>query len=291
MRRNKTILDVLREAQSQTVGKDPKGGASIPGEDSSTKRDLRTTGGFRKKKPVSREGRLSLWGRCAHWFKRHPSLAGGMSLALLFLLVFGFVRLGGGKKDPSLGSDPQNQGKVTKDPASRAPFSGAKESKNPPLNGNTPRLMGGRKLNPTAEPASNEPPHGVSVRSKVGGLKPETWATRKIRFFRISSYTNPKKTVIGYASSMARFLRKKGFLADHAWLKKRNSKQLIVYVKIPESSSKAQEARLFQSLKSLGFVRKGSDKIDKGFQFDFRTLTRNVGRAKFRVRVGVGKKG
>jgi hypothetical protein len=305
MRRNKTILDVLREAQGQAEKK------GLPGKNQRSSLEsgpgtggLGKAGGIGEEIPnpafegnagsqgSSRKQGSSIFSRFRAWFLEHPGLGGGLSLAVLFLIVLGVVQFTGTKSPRKLSK--ANQEKTASNSGEKdEPF-----QKKPSGLGNAPRLMGGGKTVPTVETASNDSLKGKKARQakrNVDGngskkLKPETWATKRLRFFRISSYKNPNRTVSGYASSMARFLRSKGFLADHAWLKKKGSKQLIVYVRIPQGLSKMGEANLFANLRSLGFVRKSKDKTDDGFQFDFRKLKKNIGRASFRVRVGETEK-
>ncbi len=295
MRRKKTILDVLREAQGQAekkghfkeqgkdLGLDSRAPTSSSGPAISKK-------GASANPPPSRETQkkegVSPWAKFRVWLLAHPALGGGLSLALLFLLVFGVVKWEGSKASPD--SPQAGQEKTSLDSSQK------KDNFKPKPSGleNTPRLMGGGKLDSPIKTASNSPSIGKDGnRQGTGKLKPESWARRKLRFFRISSYKNPKKTVIGYASSMARYLRTRGFAAEHAWLKKKGGRQLIVFVRIPNGLPEGGEAKLFSRLRSLGFVKKPKDKTDDGFQFNFHKLVKNVGRASFRVRVGMGEKG
>ncbi len=291
MRRKKTILDVLREAQGQKGEHlDPRKKADPDSRARSTSEQVRS---YRKSQVRSSKGEgrgdsplSSIWSRSRSWFLTHPALGGGISLALLFLLVFGIMQWEGPKTPPL--SPKTDQEKISDESSQK------KSDFQPSPSGleNTPRLMGGGKLDSSVKTASNTPSkRNEAVPQNRSKLRPETWARRKLRFFRISSYKNPRKTVIGYASSMARFLRGRGFAAEHAWLKKKSGKQLIVFVRIPQGLSKEGEAKLFSRLQSLGFVKKPKDKTDDGFQFNFRKLRKNIGRASFRVRVGMGEKG
>ncbi|GEM_PF-2892453 len=288
MRRNKTILDVLREAQTPPG----KQGTGLFKQQREPDRETSKKG---QKKAQGDERSATLWLGLKGWFLKNPALGGGLTLGFLFLLVFGWVQWKGAHRLGGTGEGiaVDGPGKTAQDPLVKKGGFQAKSSGTGSELGKAPQLMGGEKFVPPVKPASNLAARSKSklARGRAGKLKPETWTKRQLRFFRISSYKNPKKAVIGYASSMARYLRKLGFSAEHAWLKTKGTKLLIVFVRIPEGTSPGGEEKLFSKLKSLGFVKKPKDKTDDGFQFNFRTLKKNIGRASFRVRVGGRERG
>ncbi len=250
MRRNRTILDVLREVQGETAD----------GESTRTLDQSARSGRLRGRKdaggagegaipPVPRSrvpGLSELLARPWFW----PGAAFG-----LFLLLWGGWALFGGR------------------PAEAAPGGGAgRLSVGVRGLGEGPRRMHVPEApDPDLALASNALNRSRS--EKGGTAKPASEAEREagakfrsFRALRIDSYRNPSKTQRGYAKGMQAFLRSRGFDARMG----RRGKELIVYVVVPEGLGGAGLADFVASLRRLGTVRR------REFTKDFSTVSGEI---------------